>query len=78
MGYDGTFHAAVRGPAGVLRTLPEVLSDWRKTEGKTWIAPGLENETECFLKALERAAKAAESMFRRRLLCGAGTTAGFP
>ena len=60
MGYDGTFHAAVRGPAGVLRTLPEVLSDWRKTEGKTWIAPGLENETECFLKALERVAKAAE------------------
>ena len=59
MGYDGTFHAALRGPVGVLRNLPEVLSDWIKTEGKNWIAPGWEEETERFLKALKRETKAA-------------------
>ena len=59
MGYDGTFHAALRGPAGVLRDLPEALSAWMGTEGKNWIAPGLEKEAEDFLKALKREAKAA-------------------
>lgn len=59
MGYDGTFHAALRGPAGVLRNLPEALSAWMGTEGKNWIAPGLEKEAEDFLKALKREAKAA-------------------
>ena len=59
MGCDGTFHAALRGPAGVMRNLPEALSAWMGTEGKNWMAPGLEKEAEDFLKALKREAKAA-------------------
>ncbi len=59
MGYDGEFHVAIRGSVGVLRNLPEALSDWLSIEGKNWIAPGCEEEAEDFLKALKHKAKAA-------------------